>query len=192
MYVDIHTHIDNQSVIKIVSDNFEEKVLKTWGVHPWDISQNWTTTGFSSLERTDSADMVWGIGEVGLDKVHKETFEKQVEVFEEMIRLSETYRKPMIIHCVRAYSEIIAIRKKTKATMPWVIHGFNSSVETMRQLLRYDIYISLGEILYRNESQAVEMLKNIPLDRLFFGNRRFGKRYKRRLFEGGGSDGMRD
>lgn len=178
MYVDIHTHIDNQSVIKIVSDNFEEKLLTTWGVHPWEvidfnlsqisqISQNWTTKGFSSLKRTDPADLIWGIGEVGLDKVHKETFEKQVEVFEEMIRLSEIYRKTMIIHCVRAYSEIIAIRKKTKATMPWVIHGFNSSVDTMRQLLKYDMYISLGEILYRNENQAVEILKNIPLDRLF-------------------------
>ena len=169
MFVDIHTHVDNQAVIRILDDNFEEKVLTTWGVHPWDvdkinlsqisqISQNWTTTGFSSLKRTDSADMVWGIGEVGLDKVHKETFEKQVEVFEEMIRLSESYRKPMIVHCVRAYSEIIEMRKKTKATMPWVIHGFNSSVETMRQLLKYDIYISLGEILYRNENQAIKKI----------------------------------
>ena len=178
MFVDIHTHIDNQSVIKIVGDNFEEKVLTTWGVHPWEvidfnlsqisqISQNWTTKGFSSLKRTEPADLIWGIGEVGLDKVHKETFEKQVEVFEEMIRLSESYRKPMIVHCVRAYSEIIEIRKKTKATMPWVIHGFNSSVETMRQLLRYDMYISLGEVLYRNENQAIKILKEIPLDRLF-------------------------
>ncbi len=160
MFVDIHTHIDNQSVIRILDDNFEEKVLTTWGMHPWEV-------GFSSLKRTDSADMVWGIGEVGLDKVHKETFDKQIEVFEEMIRLSESYRKPMIVHCVRAYSEIIEIRKKTKATMPWVIHGFSSSVETMRQLLRYDMYISLGEVLYHNENQAVKILKDIPLDRLF-------------------------
>ena len=178
MFVDIHTHTsDNQSVIKIV-DDFSEKVLMTWGLHPWDvdrnnlsqisqISQKWTTTGFSSLKRMDFTDLVWGIGEVGLDKVHKETFEKQVEVFEEMIRLSESYKKPMIVHCVRAYSEIIEMRKKTKATMPWVIHGFNSSVETMKQMLKYDIYISLGEILYRNENQAVEILKNIPVKRLF-------------------------
>ena len=175
MFVDIHTHLDNQSVIKIVEGD-EVRILETAGVHPWDvnnlsqisqISQNWTTKGFGLLKQTDLADLVWGIGEVGLDKVHKDTFEKQVEVFEEMIRLSESYRKPMIIHCVRAYSEIIEMRKKTKATMPWVIHGFNSSVETMRQLLRYDMYISLGEVLYRNENQAVEILKNVPLDKLF-------------------------
>lgn len=165
MFVDIHTHIDNQSVIKIVSENFEERILKTWGVHPWDVCHfDWSKAKWKKpLEMTG----VVAIGEVGLDKVHKETFDKQIEVFEEMIKLSESLRKPMIVHCVRAYSEIIEMRKKTKATMPWVIHGFNSSVETMRQLLKHDIYISLGEILYRNENQAVKILKDIPIERLF-------------------------
>ena len=164
MFVDIHTHIDNQSVIKIVSENFEEKILATEGVHPWEVSGNHkgVPRDLRSLGMTALA-----IGEVGLDKAHKETFERQVEVFEEMIRISETLRKPVIVHCVRAYSEIIEMRKKTKATMPWVIHGFNSSVETMRQLLKYDIYISLGEVLYRNENQAVKILKDIPIERLF-------------------------
>ena len=185
MFVDIHTHIDSQSVIKIVSENFEEKILTTWGVHPWDLRHFDRPQGaenshpiagdFSTSLRFARNDVVSissrndvaAIGEVGLDKAHKETFDKQVEVFEEMIRLSESLRKPVIVHCVRAYSEIIEMRKKTKATMPWVIHGFNSSVETMRQLLRYDIYISLGEILYRNDTQAIKRLKEIPIERLF-------------------------
>lgn len=165
MFVDIHTHIDNQSVIKIVSENFEGKVLKTWGIHPWDVRHfDWSEAKWKKpLEMTEA----FAIGEVGLDKAHKETFDRQIEVFEEMIKISENLRKPVIVHCVRAYSEIIEMRKKTKATMPWVIHGFNSSVETIRQLLKYDIYISLGEVLYRNENQAIKILKDIPVDRLF-------------------------
>ena len=176
MYVDIHTHVDNQSVIRILDNDFD-KILYTWGIHPWEVDCHfdWSGAEWRNLLQLDEISPlpavgrndVLAIGEVGLDKVHKETFEKQIEVFEEMIRLSESYRKPMIIHCVRAYSEIIEMRKKMKATMPWVIHGFNSSVETMRQLLKYDIYISLGEILYRNENQAVKILKDIPLERLF-------------------------
>ena len=161
MFVDIHTHIDNQAVIRILNDNFWEKVLTTWGVHPWEVGS------YDNEVPRLRLGMTTAIGEVGLDKVHKNTFEKQIEVFEEMIRLSESYRKPMIVHCVRAYSEIIEMRKKMKATMPWVIHGFNSSVETMRQLLRYDIYISLGEILYHSENQAIKILKDISSDRLF-------------------------
>ena len=164
MFVDIHTHIDNQSVIKIV-DDFSEKILRTWGIHPWEVSH--PIAGDFPTPLRSARNDVAAIGEVGLDKVHKETFEKQIEVFEEMIRLSESYRKPVIVHCVRAYSEIIEMRKKTKTTMPWVIHGFNSSVETMRQLIRHDMYISLGEILYRNENHAVKILKDIPVDRLF-------------------------
>ena len=176
MFVDIHTHLDNQSVIKIV-DGDEVRILRTEGIHPWELDRHFECSEAKSrnllrlrgVDFSTSVEMtrLFAIGEVGLDKVHKETFDKQVEVFEEMIRLSESYRKPMIIHCVRAYSEIIEMRKKTKATMPWVIHGFNSSVETMRQLLRYDMYISLGEVLYRNENQAVEILKDVPFDRLF-------------------------
>ena len=178
MFVDIHTHVDNQPIIRILDDNFGEKILATWGVHPWEVSRHFDrpqgaqkspakSVGDFSIPLHSSRNDVFAIGEVGLDKVHKETFDKQIEVFEEMIRLSESYRKPMIVHCVRAYSEIIEMRKKTKATMPWVMHGFNSSVETMRQLLKYDIYISLGEILYHDENQAIKILKDIPIERLF-------------------------
>ncbi|MBO2523247.1 MAG: hypothetical protein CW336_05225 [Bacteroidetes bacterium] len=177
MFIDIHTHIDNQSVIKIVDEN-GIRIFETVGIHPWELDRHfdWSEAewrnpffekAFGNGGFLDKLEMTAAIGEVGLDKAHKDTFDKQIEVFEEMIKLSESYRKPMIIHCVRAYSEIIAMRKTTKATMPWVIHGFNSSVETMRQLLKHDMYISLGEILYRNESQAVEILNDIPLERLF-------------------------
>ncbi len=177
MFVDIHTHIDNQSVIKIVYEN-GVRIFETAGIHPWEVvchfdwsEAEWRNPFFEKAFGNggflDKLGMTAAIGEVGLDKAHKDTFDKQIEVFEGMIRLSESYRKPMIIHCVRAYSEIIAMRKTTKATMPWVIHGFNSSVETMRQLLKHDMYISLGEMLYRNESQAVEILNDIPLERLF-------------------------
>lgn len=167
MYVDIHTHVDNQSVTKIDDDFNGEKTLISIGVHPWDVESFDFSQTMRMLYDFVKNNDVFAIGEVGLDKVHKETFEKQQEVFLEMIRLSESYEKPMIIHCVRAYSEIIETRKRTKARMPWVIHGFSSSVETMQQLLSHGMYISLGEILYRNENQAVKLLKNIPPDRLF-------------------------
>ena len=160
MFVDIHTHIDNQSVIKIV-DGCGERILTTVGVHPWELDRHFD---WSEAEWSNE---VSAIGEVGLDKAHRDTFGQQQEVFAQMIKLSETYRKPVIIHCVRAYSELIAMRKSTKAKMPWVIHGFNGSVETMRQLLKHDMYISLGEVLYRNETKAAEILKNLPVERLF-------------------------
>ena len=165
MFIDIHTHTsDNQSIIIIIDNNFNEIILTSQGIHPWDVEDMAIET--FSIPTADKSN-VFAIGEVGLDKAHKDTFEKQIKVFTEMIKLSENLRKPMIIHCVRAYSDIIALRKQLKATMPWVIHGFNGNIETLRQLLKHDIYISLGEVLYRNEDKAIEIIKNLPIDRLF-------------------------
>ena len=165
MFVDIHTHTsDNQSIIRIIDNEFNEIILTSQGIHPWDV-EDMAAEAFSIP--ADGKNDMFAIGEVGLDKAHKSTFDKQIEVFAEMIKLSENLRKPMIIHCVRAYSDIIAMRKQLKATMPWVIHGFNGNVETLLQLLKHDIYISLGEVLYRNEDKAAEIIKNLPIDRLF-------------------------
>lgn len=165
MFVDIHTHTsDNQSIIRIIDNNFNEIILTSQGIHPWDV-EDMATESFSIPAADENEG--FAIGEVGLDKAHKSTFDKQLAIFAEMIKLSEHHRKPMIIHCVRAYSDIIAMRKQLKATMPWVIHGFNGNVETLRQLLKHNIYISLGEVLYRNEDKAAEIIKNLPINRLF-------------------------
>jgi TatD DNase family protein len=95
-------------------------------------------------------------------------FEIQKEVFMKQIELSEQIAKPLIIHAVRTYPDIISIRKETKAKRPWIIHGFQGSVQSAEQLLRHDgIYLSLGDVLFKNERRASELLNVIPLDRLF-------------------------
>ena len=74
----------------------------------------------------------------------------------------------MIIHAVRSYPDIIAIRKETKSNQPWIIHGFNGNEHSAEQLLRHDgIYLSLGDVLFKNEKRAERLLDIIPSDRLF-------------------------
>ena len=108
------------------------------------------------------------IGECGLDRACDSDFELQREVFIKQIELSEQYHKPMIIHAVRSYPDIISIRKETKSNQPWIIHGFNGNEHSAEQLLRHDgIYLSLGDVLFKNEKRAVLLLDIIPSDRLF-------------------------
>ena len=110
------------------------------------------------------------IGECGLDRAGAGAgrFEIQRDVFKKQIELSEQYSKPLIIHAVRTYPDIIAIRKETKAKQPWIIHGFQGNEQSAEQLLKHDgIYLSLGEILFRNEERARRLLQIIPYDRLF-------------------------
>ena len=108
------------------------------------------------------------IGECGLDRACDSDFVLQREVFIKQIELSEQYHKPLIIHAVRSYPDIISIRKEMKPNQPWIIHGFNGNEHSAEQLLRHDgIYLSLGDVLFKNEKRAELLLDIIPSDRLF-------------------------
>jgi len=181
MFVDVHTHnynLDNQCVIKVACLNpcdFEQSkktstsnsVIFSTGIHPWDVT-SYNSTILHKICEIAKEKNIAAIGETGLDRIHKETFGLQLDVFRKMIELSETVRKPMIIHAVRSYSDVIFEKIKAKATMPWIIHGFRGSVETARQLIGHNMYLSFGEILYKGENQSVSVLKSVSTDKIFF------------------------
>ena len=132
---------------------------KAHSSHPTDLFQVFSFSGFQILK---------AIGECGLDRACDSDFELQREVFIKQIELSEQYQKPMIIHAVRSYPDIISIRKETKSKQFWIIHGFNGNEHSAEQLLRHDgIYLSLGDVLFKNEKRAELLLDIIPSDRLF-------------------------
>ena len=122
----------------------------------------------SQILRFSDSQILKAIGECGLDRACDSDFELQREVFIKQIELSEQYHKPLIIHAVRSYPDIISIRKETKSKQPWIIHGFNGNEHSAEQLLRHDgIYLSLGDVLFKNEKRAELLLDIIPSDRLF-------------------------
>ncbi len=174
-YINIHTHnhIDNKEIVEIINIdvdnivNVDVSLFYSIGVHPWDIESNsQQTLSEMSLRMSDSN--ILAIGECGLDRVHGSDFEQQKQVFMKQIEMSEHYAKPLMVHSVKSYSDIVSIRKEIKASMPWIIHGFQGNEQTATQLLRHDgIYLSLGEVLFRNEVKAQRLLHLIPSDRLF-------------------------
>ena len=122
----------------------------------------------SQILRFSNSQILKAIGECGLDRACDSDFELQREVFIKQIELSEQYHKPLIIHAVRSYPDIISIRKETKSNQPWIIHGFNGNEHSAEQLLRHDgIYLSLGDVLFKNEKRAERLLDIIPSYRLF-------------------------
>lgn len=59
--------------------------------------------------------------------------------------LSETLRKPLILHIVKSFPEIIALRKQWKPTQPWIIHGFRGKPQLARELLAHGFHLSYSE-----------------------------------------------
>jgi TatD DNase family protein len=87
-------------------------------------------------------------------------------VFEKQLALAEKYKKPVLIHCVGAFQEIIAIKKKMNISVPLIIHGFSKNIEVANQMIKNGFYLSFGKNLILNKE--LEMVFNsIPKDRIF-------------------------
>ena len=175
-FIDIHTHKAESSdnLIQIVNLDLNqpcpEQDYYSYGIHPWalDSADFQMETALQCLEERLNNPNVLALGEAGLDKMHKASFEKQIELFKRQIELSEALQKPMILHDVRSHNEIIALRKKHKAKQPWILHGFNGTEQDIKQLTGLGLYLSVGESLLHSERKIIKSLKNIPLDLLFF------------------------
>ncbi len=174
-FVNIHTHTAriNDNLIQIVNLDLNqlcpEQGYFSYGIHPWvlDNGDFQIEEAFALLEERLKSPNVLALGEAGLDKTHKATFERQIELFERQIELAEALQKPMILHDVRSHNEIIALRKKLKAKQPWIVHGFSGTEQDVQQLIGQGIYLSVGENLLHPERKIHKSFKFIDLDYLF-------------------------
>ena len=173
-YIDIHTHRKQEvDFIQIINLDLEQPCpvqgYYSYGIHPWalDNADFQLEEAFSLLKERLQSPNVLALGEAGLDKMHKDSYEQQIAVFERQIDLSEALQKPMILHDVKSHNEILALRKKHKAKQPWILHGFNGTEQDIRQLIGQGLYLSVGESLLHSERKITKSLKSIPLDLLF-------------------------
>lgn len=174
-FVDIHTHMarTDDNLLQIVNLDLNqpcpEQGYYSYGIHPWalDSTDFHTETTFHCLEERLKNPNVLALGEAGLDKMHKASFERQIELFERQIELSEALQKPMILHDVKSHNEIIALRKKHKAQQPWILHGFSGTEQDIKQLIGQGIYLSVGESLLHPERKIYNSFKFINLEYLF-------------------------
>ncbi|MCC8172824.1 MAG: TatD family hydrolase [Parabacteroides sp.] len=115
------------------------------GIHPWYIDTEETERQFSLFRDCARLPGVIAVGEGGLDKLAAAPLGLQEEVFRYQAAVAEEIRKPMIIHCVKAWGEMLALRKKLSPRMPWVIHGFRGNPVLASQLLEHGFYLSVSD-----------------------------------------------
>ena len=75
---------------------------------------------------------------------------------------------PIIIHNREATSDIVEILKEEGASeVGGIMHCFSGSVETARECLDMNFYISLGgPVTFKNAKKPKEVAKDVPLDKL--------------------------
>lgn len=173
-WVNVHTHVEQDAnTVYIQHVNAGEFVvgddtkLCSVGFHPWYINEHtWRDTN-EKLKGEVLHESVVAIGESGLDKVCVTPFSLQTEVFSEMILLSESVQKPLIIHCVRAFNEIIELNKKFHPKQRWIIHGFNRNQNIASSLLDQQMILSFGTEILKEDSPSLEVIKSISENSFF-------------------------
>ncbi|WP_299012696.1 TatD family hydrolase [uncultured Polaribacter sp.] len=171
-FFDVHTHKKSatENVFSIEnkypnSSDFTKPF--SIGIHPWFINELIIEEDLKFLEQKLSYKNCLAIGECGLDKLTKTDFNLQKRTFRKQIQLSEKYQKPLIIHCVKSFQEIIAFKKELKPKQVWIVHGFNKNLQLAQSLLKNNIILSFGKAIINNK-KLEEVFKAMPITSILF------------------------
>ncbi|KLT67875.1 TatD family hydrolase [Flavobacterium sp. ABG] len=171
-FFNFHTHqFTNQSdILELVNQypqEFDDSIpFYSIGIHPWYIAEDKLESDLKIVEEKLLKKNCLAVGECGLDKRTEVPLDLQITVFEKQLILAEKYRKPVVIHCVAAFQEVIAIKKRMKITVPMIVHGFSKNSQIANQLVKEGFYISFGKYLLRNP-ELKTVFQQVPNDRFF-------------------------
>lgn len=159
-HIDAHTHAERRNAIvdidpcdylkaehrAILRKGFRYSV----GIHPFNLRRA-SSEALRLLRSLAAEPRVVAIGECGLDALavergltREELIAAQTELLLYHIELSESLKKPLILHIVRTFPEIISLKKQLKPSQRWIIHGFRGKAQLAQELIRHGFTLSFG------------------------------------------------
>ncbi|MGL5235317.1 MAG: TatD family hydrolase [Empedobacter falsenii] len=175
MFLNAHTHhlSDQTDVLELYNQfpnelNNEAKLFSI-GIHPAYIKTSSIKEEIEIINQTISNKNCLAIGEIGLDKLCETDFELQINVLKKQLEIAMQYQLPVIIHSVRAYQEILQIRKQMKLTIPFIFHGFNKNEQLLNQIIVQNCFASFGKNLLSNKNLQI-IFANLSANQFFLEN----------------------
>jgi TatD DNase family protein len=171
LFINTHTHAQlYDAKIEVVNLDLhvaEKPRYYSYGLHPWHIEKETCYEGLELLKNLVHEKRCLALGECGLDKLSTVDFALQEEIFAEQIKIANLVRKPLIIHCVKAFNELINCLNLNDNTVPVIIHGFNNNENIARVLVNEGYYFSFGKALLGYDSNAAKAIIKVGRKRFF-------------------------
>jgi len=131
------------------------------GIHP-----QYATENLSKFEEIVAYNVknIDGIGEIGLDPAYYNqagnTKALQYQVFNKMLKIAETYGKPVSIHSRNSLDEILSLLP-TYNLKKVCLHWFDGSLQQLEKSLEMGLYLSYGpSLVYSKRKQKLLELTN--------------------------------
>jgi TatD DNase family protein len=175
-YIDIHNHgakpgigffqIENLMVHENRAPHNESGLAYSMGIHPWFLTAENYQEQISIVRQYAYNKNIMALGEAGFDKLKGPSLDIQKIAFEEQVRLADKVSKPLFIHCVRSWDELLSEHKYLRPSGSWIIHGFRGKKELAGQLISKGMYISFWfDFILRPESS--QLLRSLPKEKIF-------------------------
>lgn len=171
-FYNLHTHkfTNNTNTIELVNQYPWEFIngipQYSIGIHPWYINESRLESDLQFIETKLQLPECLALGECGLDKRIDIPMPLQIAVFEKQIALAEKYQKPLVLHLVAAYQELVEIKNRLNISVPIILHGFSKNEQIAKQMIDNGFYLSFGKYLLRNP-ELKEVFLSVPNDRFF-------------------------
>lgn len=178
-FFNLHTHkfTNNSDVLELVNQypwEFDTTIPNySIGIHPWyierlprELAMTRLESDLKIIDEKLQLKECLALGECGLDKRIEVPMQLQIEVFEKQIALAEKHQKPLVLHLVAAFQEVIEIKNRLQVSVPIIIHGFSKNEQVANELIKNGFYLSFGKYLLRN-SELESVFKFVPNDKFF-------------------------
>jgi TatD DNase family protein len=137
-------------------------VYPALGIHPWNVN----VLGEKELEETiafilQHKGLVKAIGEIGLDYKYETVWEKQILVFDTMLKLAENLSLPVIIHSRGTTDKIVEMLPSYKVSKV-LLHWFSYPITTLNKAIDEGYFITEGPpSTYSNGIR--EVINKVPI-----------------------------
>jgi TatD DNase family protein len=135
-----------------------EGIIPAFGLHPWFAakrSEKW----LEKLEKILMEMPKAAVGEIGLDHaLEMRNDEEQAEVFIAQLQLARQLKRPVSIHCRRAWGDMMKILEQ-QCGLPHggAIHSFSGTVDLIPKLEKLNVSLSFsGSITYDRNKRGRE------------------------------------
>lgn len=139
--------------VRELARRYPDFILPSFGLHPCYVAQR-TAVWLTILERYVE-EIPSGVGEIGLDRaIPDRSDEAQEAVFVAQLRLARRLRRPVSLHCRRAWGRMLAL---LQAEGPFeaggMVHSYSGSAETIPFLEEMGLCVSFSGAITRGHNR---------------------------------------
>jgi TatD DNase family protein len=145
--MDVENSLQTLKLAKI-----NDLVLPFIGIHPECADDN-VEKMIEMIE--EHHDVLYGIGEIGLDPTYDNTNTRQVHVFESLLSIAEKFNKPVSIHSRKSLDNVFEIMTSYN-TKHALLHWFDGSKKQLQKAMDMGFFVSFGPVMiYANDKQTL-------------------------------------